>query len=284
MVVVGECPKWLKGVLHIKHPDNYNLNKDARMLEKVKAACKHPDVSDQFVMCLDDTFLNADVSFSDIKGWHEGPILYDAEKDYQDHRSIGSKNEKPEPSRWFEFVYNTGKALKEKGLPDNNFDRAHCPQPIDKKEFLSVVDQWDYMHNQYTVSNLYLNSSEIFEGEDIRGKNGKIYNPLPLQEIRDYLSDKIVFNINDNGLSESMKEYLISNFSSPSEHELFYFSEDRIIAVQDWFKNGCNYDEGVAIFENFAPKNRVLARFFQNKKGTSAGISKLKNTLRLWLR
>lgn len=284
IVVVGECPSWLNGVLQIKMPDNYNLNKDARMLKKIKAACSHPDVSDQFVVCTDDTFLNADLKFADFKGWHEGPIMYDAEKDLKDHRSAGHSTKEIKPSRWLDFVYATGEELKRRNLPDNNYDRAHCPQPIDKKEFLSILLEWDYINNHYTNANIYQNSTSVFPGEDIKGRNGKIYNPMPADELESYLADKIVFNINDNGLNEAMKVLILLKFPEASEYELFYFSSDRRQAVQDWFKDGCNYDEGVAIFQTFAPKNVALGRFFKSKKGTTAGINKLKNTLRLWLR
>lgn len=284
IVVVGECPVWLRGVLHIPFPDNMNLNKDARMLQKLAAACRDSRVSDRFVFCLDDSFLNADLSFSDFTGWHEGKMMYHAEADLAEHRSVGLKNREITPSTWFNYVYATGEELQARGLPDNNYDRAHCPQPIDKKEFLEVLEEWDIVNNRYTCSNVYLNSTFIFPGEDIRGKNGKIYNPMTMKELRDYLSDKITFNINDHGLTDVLKDYLQELFPEASKHELFATATDKRQAVEDWFKKGCDYDEGVAIVAQFAPKNRRIQIFLSLKRGMPVGDLKLKKTLRLWLR
>jgi hypothetical protein len=284
IVVVGECPAWLRGVIHLPVEDNANCIKDSRMMLKIAAACKDSRVSEQFVFCTDDTFLNSDLSFADFKGWHEGPMMYDAERDLEDHRSVGERKAAMKPSDWFSFVYATGEELIRRGLPDNNYDRAHCPQPIDKKDFLQVLSGWDIINNHYTCSNLYLNSSSVFKGENIRGKNGKVYNPMSLEDLRSYLSDKIVFNVNDGGLTDLVKDELQVLFPYPSEYELFYTSTDKRQAVEQWFKNGCGYDEGVAIVATFAPRNVQLKRFLDLKKGQEIAIYKLQQTLRLWLR
>lgn len=283
IVIVGECPAWLTGVIHLPVQDNLNVIKDSRMLLKIAEACRDTRVSDQFVFCTDDTFLNADLSFTDFEGWHEGPMMYDAERDLDDHRSVGERQKEMKPSDWFNFMYNTGEALLKRGLPDNNYDRAHCPQPIDKKEFLQVLSKWDIFTNQYTCSNLYLNSSTVFKGENIRGKNGKVYNPMSKEALRDYLEDKIVFNVNDHGLTDVVKDELQVIFPEISEYELFYTSTEKRKAVENWFKNGCNYDEGVYIVTQFAPRNVRLHRFFDSKKGQEIANNKLQQTLRLWL-
>jgi hypothetical protein len=254
------------------------------MIEKIVAACKDARVSDQFVMCTDDTFLKQDIWFSDLKGWHEGPMLYDAPKDLAEHRSVGIASTSVNPSRWFDYVYATGRELKLRGLPDNNYDRAHCPQPIDKSDFLRVIKTWDYRNNNYTNSNLYLNSSSVFSGENISGRNGKIYNPMPEQSIFEYLKDKVVFNVNDNGLTNTMRDILQCLFPDTSEYEIFNHSADKRKLVQEWFQNGCNYQHGLSIFIQFAPRNLQLIRFLEKKVNTNIGIIKLKSTLRLWLR
>lgn len=284
IVIVGECPIWLRGVIHLPVNDDLNVIKDARMMLKIAAACKDPRVSDQFVFCTDDTYLNTDLSFSDFKGWHEGPMIYDAQKDLEDHRSVGERTLHLRPSDWFNWMYATGNELKKRGLPDNNYDRAHCPQPVDKKDFLKVLSKWDIYHNQYTCSNLYMNSSRVFKGEDIRGKNGKIYNPMTAECLQDYLSDKIVFNVNDHGLTEVVKNELQMRFPDPSLYELFFTSINKRKAVEIWFKNGCSFDEGMAILAQFAPKNVQLRRFLEKKRGQEIGQYKLQQTLKLWLR
>jgi hypothetical protein len=67
-------------------------------------------------------------------------------------------------------------------------------------------------------------------------------------------------------------------------YELFYTSTDKRKAVETWFKNGCDYDEGLAIVTQFAPKNINLRRFLEKKKGQEIAQFKLQQTLKLWLR
>lgn len=284
IVIVGECPVWLRDVIHIPVQDNHAVIKDSRMMLKLAEACKDPRVSDRFIFCTDDTLLNADLSFADFKGWHEGEIMYDAVKDIEEHRHVGNHDSSLKPSAWYDYVYATGAELKRRNLPDNNYDRAHCPQPVDKAEFLKVLSQWDIYNNTFTCSNIYLNCSAIFLGEDIRGRNGKIYNPMATDEIRSYLAEKIVFNFNDHGLTDILKDELQAKFPDPTEYELFYTSTDKRKAVENWFQHGRNYDEGVAIVIQFAPRNVQLRKFLENKRGQEIGLHKLQQTLRLWLR
>lgn len=291
IVVVGQRPPWMRGVIHIPFADNLNINKDARMIQKIAAACKDSRVSDRFIFCTDDTFLNADLRFEDFIGWHDGPIMYNAEEDLKDHR--GSASEGVTPSSWFDWVYNTGEELKRRNLPDNNYDRSHCPQPIDSEEFLSVIKEWDFVKNRYTCSNLYLNSSSIFKGENISGYNGKVYTKMTSEELSNYLDDKLVWNINDNGLNEEVQDKLQQLYPEPSEYEVFISGSNRREMARNWFSNHLNddssdgvsiYDEGLAIIATAAPRNRRLIAFLENKRGTKAGLMKIKNTLRLWLR
>ena len=283
VVIVGECPDWLRGVIHIPFPDNMHINKDARMLQKVAAACRDSRVSENFIFNTDDTYLNRDLSFEDFTGWHEGPMMYDADKDYQDHRGGQNVKGSIKPSHWLDYVYATGLELKKRGLTDFNYDRAHCPQPVNKNEFLKVLEQWDIINNHYTCSNLYQNSSKMWPGSDIRTRNGKVYLPMKKEELTAYLADKIAFNVNDNGLTDQVKEFLHVIFPDPSEYETFTTEPNKRKAVENWFRNGCNYDEGLAIVIRFAPKNVPLRKYLENKKGSETAKIKLRKTLRLWM-
>ncbi len=288
IVVVGQRPAWMHGVIHIPFADNLNINKDARMIQKIAAACKDTRVSDRFIFCTDDTFLNAPLSFSDFKGWHDGAIMYNAEEDLRDHRGVD--NEDVIPSAWFDWVYSTGEELKRRGLPDNNYDRSHCPQPIDKDEFLSVIKEWNYTKKRYTCSNLYLNCSTIFPGENISGYNGKVYTSMTNEELTKYLEDKLVWNVNDNGLTEVVKDKLQVLYPDPSKYEILIAHADRREMAAHWFSKHANdessdsYEEGLLIIATKAPRNRRLINFLEKKRGTKAGFLKIKNTLRLWLR
>lgn len=284
IVIVGECPIFLKGVVHISCLDRQNVNKDARMAEKIKAACKDPRVSDDFVLCTDDTVILQDLVFTDFKGWHEGRIMYDKEQDQKDHMSAVRDPKMDPPGSWFDFIYNTGYELQKRGLPDNNYDRAHSPQPVNKAEFLQIMSQWDMINKQYTVSNIYNNSTKIFPGENIKGRNLKVYNQVSIQKLNELTENRVCMNYSDPSLDSDLKEWLLKNFPEPTEYEFFITDYRKRVAVQNWFESGCDYDEGIQIFKYFAPKNVRLQRFFEQKKGNELVNKKLKNTLRLWLR
>lgn len=284
VVIVGELPFFLKGLLHIPYLDKAGLNKDAKMMLKILAACKDSRVSENFVLCTDDTVLLKELSFKDFRGWHEGPIMYDAAADQRDHMSAVVNPHMKPPGSWFDYVYNTGNELKKRGLPDNNYDRAHSPQPINKQEFIEVMGQWDMVKHHYTISNIYNNSSKVFKGENIRGQNLKVYGPATPEQLDKLTENKICMNYSDPSLDENMKEWLSRRFPEPSEFEVFSTPESRRQAVEKWFKNGCNYDEGAFIFQQFAPKNGRLIKFFRLRRGTELGNIMLKKTLRLWMR
>ena len=277
IVVVGECPIFINDVIHIHFEDVKTVNKDARMMMKIKAACRDPRVSDNFILCTDDTLLLSLLKFEDFKGWHDGPINYDIDTDSREH--FGGNGSAIKHSEWYQYVHATGKELKKRNLPDNNFDRAHCPQPVNKAEFLQVMSEWDMVRNHYTVSNIYNNSSKIFQGKNISGKNLKIYSPVTKEQLDQLTDGKFCMNYNDNGLEDVLKEWLYARFNVASYHESFITDPNRRITVQKWIQGGCIYDDGVKIFAFFAPKNRHLIRYFELKKGSTGAEYKLKYTL-----
>lgn len=282
IVVVGECPPWLTDVIHIPTPDRMDVNKDARMAIKILSACKDCRVSDNFILSLDDEILLKPLKAEDFKGWHEGPIIYDVAADEKDHRGT-TPYTTPYSSEWFNFVYNTGRELQKRGLPDNNYDKAHCPQPINKAEFIEVIEKWNIVDNRYTISNIYNNSSKTFVGENIRGRHLKIYGELPIADIIELADDKYCMNFNDRGLTPQLKDWLYKTFSQPSRFETFSTEKSRREIVEKWFAEGCDYEQGTAIFQNFASKNRILQRYFATKHSEQTE-RKLKYTLQLWLR
>jgi hypothetical protein len=283
VVVVGELPEYIKGIIHIPCKDRVGVNKDARMMLKIMEACKDPRVSDNFIFCTDDTVLLSPLSFDDFTGWNDGPIMYDAENDLRDHSKTVHNPDLSTPSAWFHFVYETGRELQRRGFPDNNYDKAHSPQPINKAEFIEVLATWNMIDNHFTISNIYNNSTQIFSGTRISGKNLKVYGKTTAHELNRLAEGKFCMNYNDNSLNEEMKKFLILRFGEPSKYEIFVTDPRRRIAVQKWFEGGCNFDEGVAIFAHFAPKNHRLKRYFEIKKKEANTHKKLKNTLRLWL-
>ena len=280
IVVVGECPVFLEGVVHIPYLDHSGVNKDCRMMMKIRAACMDSRVSENFILCTDDTLLLTQLTADDFKGWHDGAITYEDEE----KKIIQRDQSNMKPSEWFKWVRNTGRELRNRNLPDNNYDRAHCPQPVNKIEFTYIVAKWDMSGKNYTISNIYNNSSKLFHGENIAGKNLKVYNPVTADQLPEITAGKLCMNYNDVGLDNTLKEWLYAEFPEATKYERFITDPNRLKTVQDWFKNGCDYNDGIKIFTYFAPKNKNLQLFFERKKGDERAENKLKYTLQLWLR
>lgn len=280
IIIVGECPDFISGVIHIPCPDQKDINKDARMAIKVKAACNDKRVSDNFILCTDDTLLLRDLKKEDFTGWHDGPISYDIATDLKEHKGIDTMP--VNISDWFGYVYATGKELKRRELPDMNYDRAHCPQPINKTEFLEVMKEWDMYGNHYTLSNIYNNSTKVFKGK--KAKNIKLYSPVDVYDLSKMVKGRDCLNYNDAGLDYNLKQWLNTNFSTASPYEVFVTDTDRRTTVEKWFEKGCNYEDGLQIFKYFAPKNRLLIKYFDIRRNNEQADRKLKHTLQLWLR
>ncbi|MFZ4705445.1 MAG: glycosyltransferase [Bacteroidales bacterium] len=280
IVIVGECPVFMDGVIHIPYADHMGVNKDCRMMMKIRAACMDNRVSDNFILCTDDTLLLTPLKSDDFKGWHDGAITYESDE----HIMQRGDQSNALPSEWFKWVRNTGWELRTRNLPDNNYDRAHCPQPVNKYEFRDILSKWDMSVKKYTISNIYNNSSKLFTGENIAGKTLKVYHPATLEQLSEMTADKLCMNYNDNALDNNLKTWLHVRFPEATKYERFITDPDRRKTVEEWFKNGCNYDDGVKIFNYFAPKNRQLKIFLERKKESERAENKLKNTLSLWLR
>ena len=164
IVIVGRKPRWLKNVIHIQVNDDQEY-RDANLIKKLIAACNDGYVSDQFIWAADDKFLYEDVSFRELCGWHYGHIEYD------------------NPTEWEKWNIKTRQELEKRGLPGNDYNGAHAFQPVDKKEFLKIIESWDWKKNTYLASNIYNNSTELFNGKDCRDFHEKIYEPLPYGDI-----------------------------------------------------------------------------------------------------
>jgi hypothetical protein len=259
------------------------VNKDCRMMLKVLAACNDARVSENFVLCTDDTVLLKDLHFKDFTGWHEGKMFYDAVADQRDHMQAVFNPKMQKPSNWFQFCYNTGMELQRRGLPDNNYDRAHSPQPINKKEFAAVMDTWNMIHNRYTVSNIYNNSTKLFKGRNINGRNLKVYGPATVDELDDITRGKWCMNYSDPSLNSSMKKWLHRRFPEYSEFELTLMGPDRRIIIQEWLDSGMDYDKGVEIFAMNAPKNIRLRTWFEINRRNVKSRRKLRKVLESWM-
>ena len=207
VVIVGECPKWVKNVLHIPYPDLYHplTGKERNIMEKLREACRHPEVSDDFFACQDDYVFTQEIK---VQGF---PYYWDIEMQvYIAGRIIG------DPYR--ESMENTFTALLLNGHNTLYFD-IHVPIIYNKNRFRLIMqkhhDDWMLSYG-CIIKSLYANS---IKAEGMRLPDCKINSRRSRDEILEKIKGRPVFSYGDAGLREDMKDLLKQMFPKKSKYE-----------------------------------------------------------------
>jgi hypothetical protein len=202
--IVGKIPAFVKNVVAISWPDNYGC-KERNIMEKVAAACGHPELSHNFLHMHDDHFALAPVQADQVPnfaGWVDLEGLA---------RSVSRRNP------WRESVDNTARVLKDRGLNLFNFD-IHTPIVIDKTVYPDIMDQYDWSGTDrgFVVKSLYANTLGLVPTKisDI-----KLNDRYPLAEVVQKIRGRAWFSIGNGGLSSHFKNLLSELYPKPSRWE-----------------------------------------------------------------
>lgn len=186
--IIGEHPGFEFGFIHIPHIDRFD--KDTNICDKVAVACRHPDVSDDFVFMNDDVYFNKPMRCEDI------PVTYIGELRERATNKVQNK--------FYKIVLmNTYNALIKKWLPTKDFD-GHMPQVFNKKKFLDAASgyHWRIKHG-FAVKSIYYNTHRV---EGVMYPDMKINKPV--QNVPAYVGNRWCFSIGNNGLTNEMKLFL----------------------------------------------------------------------------
>lgn len=122
--IVGFMPKWMRNLKHIPfkeyHPKANNIH------DKIKAACEHLEVSDEFIMFNDDYFLTCETQATTY------PYCYSRE-------AMIEVMARPKADPYRRLVVDT---ITETGIKE--YYDIHCPMRIKKSEFLSMPYNRNY--------------------------------------------------------------------------------------------------------------------------------------------
>jgi hypothetical protein len=192
--LVGECPSFLTNVIHIPHKDSKNQVGDINILHKLKRACEHPDISDQFLCVHDDHYMLQDFEAENFPYFYSGTLEQYAQKRASDRHGKAANN--------------TIKHLASQSKPTKMFD-IHHPFLYDKKEFLNLVSGIDLAKQfGYMVKSLYANSLRI---EGVESSDSKsIYPPK---------DNRAVFSSHPR-VTAPVAKFLLDMFPQPSNFEL----------------------------------------------------------------
>jgi hypothetical protein len=146
--IIGECPSWIKNVIHVPATDQHKNNSARNIYEKILKACNHPDISDHFFYSADDSFLLKGLS-------HKGYPYFRSGNIEEVLRHLG-KNSYYKP-----YVQSTLGALQSRKLPTTNFD-IHIPIIYHKDIYREVMGDYNWETTKgYTSKTLYANSLKI---------------------------------------------------------------------------------------------------------------------------
>jgi hypothetical protein len=177
--IVGECPEWLTGCVHIPlAEDPRNRFRDRNIMLKMAEACKDARVSDNFLMVHDDHFLLSDYHAGEFPYYHMGPMV-------------------PNVGQYAETKKNTIQVLSirdDVNYVINNYD-CHCPIVFNKQLFMRSVAlaDWSKWYG-YCLKTLYcvMNGVEGEYTDDL-----KIRMPWTANEIRGAIAGRKWFSIGD---------------------------------------------------------------------------------------
>jgi len=189
IVIVGEKPSWLTGVLHIPQDDPHRC-KERNIMEKVRTACLSPEVSEVFLFSNDDIYFMRPMSAHDILYWHSGTI-----STYSEGKRLNG---------YMECMKRTNAVLVERGVKEPLYYDIHVPIPYSKKLFLEVMAKYEWrQRSTYTVKSIYCNTLGIrgVYMDDVKRKEGGAFYST---------TDKIL------GLQ---RQHLELHFPEPSRYE-----------------------------------------------------------------
>lgn len=203
LFIVGDDPGIFKDFTHIPMGNIHGVNLARNIYEKILAACKHPEVSEDFICASDDYFLLTDYEAASLPFYYQG--------DFKQLLNYIHKD-----NYYKAYVQETYDALMERGLPIKNFN-VHFPILYNKKAFIEIMTSFDWERRKSFISkSLYANSLKI-EGEP--STDWKFHKPKTKAAVLRQLLGKKYFSTADGALNEFMMEFLNENYPVASRWE-----------------------------------------------------------------
>jgi hypothetical protein len=148
--VVGERPEWLQNIIHLDVRDNFaylNGGKFRNVIQKIRAACQDERVSESFVLMNDDFFFLTDTT--EIKPYANGTLESMIEQ-YPDKKS-----------QYYNALVRTKQFLQKQGIEQPINYAVHYPIIYEKKKFLQMTDDIDWLEKGYSWRTIYGNLFDI---------------------------------------------------------------------------------------------------------------------------
>lgn len=214
ITVIGERPNWYSGHF-IDCSRTYKKKRSNRdpfldTQRKITVASRHPEIDDEFVWIMDDTYLLRSTTIEDLQVPRYDPWF------------------RVRPGReWHRLIKATFDALKKQGKPNLQYG-THLPHHIEKRKLVELFEIYQYPKNLLLWEILYGNHYRTDPVPYGGGWNGVNYHPFlkrflkrprNISELDTAASVSHVLNYQSTVFSQQMMGWLSARFHARSENE-----------------------------------------------------------------
>jgi hypothetical protein len=251
VIIVGEKPAWLKGVIHIACQDSFDNNTDANIITKVLKACELESLTDDFLFMNDDYLVMNAVDALSVPAYHKG----DMETFPKEYFEAGF---------WRTKLHRTFSLLKKKGFTTFHFD-GHVPMIINKKLFPEIIKKFEYSNGiGYCMKSLYANVAYTEHKLLTKDVKRVIFRPYTVEDLESIFTVPTFASVNDQGLTIDFKKWIFGKFPDYCKYEKNDV-DTRNLEVLHWFHNR-NIDDAVDLYSKYGKSRNVANFFIKHKK------------------
>jgi glycosyltransferase involved in cell wall biosynthesis len=194
--IVGHLPRWCTNVVHIKHSEYHP--KANNIHDKVAAACKHPDITDDFILFNDDYFLVQAV---------DAPIY----PYYYSDSALDEVMTRPKADPYRRLVVDTYSEINTARYYD-----IHCPIVINKEAFLSQTYNRKYEGGILVKTSYCAHFQPV---NSIKRADPILRDKHTIEEIRAIELTTDLISIHDTAINPDLIEWIETKYPYPSSYE-----------------------------------------------------------------
>ena len=196
--IVGECPKWVKNVIHIDVRQRRALTRFENSARNLLAACRDPRISDEFIWMNDDFYITRPIK--KIPALHRGTLEEVISTEYE------GKN-----SQYVRIMRHANDYLKKAGKPTYCYE-LHAPMMIRKQGYLDIYKLFRDRHQvPHGADRSLYGNFEAIGGTKV--KDVKVYKP------DGDIPDGPFVSSGPGALEGSFLEWLRGTFPERSDYE-----------------------------------------------------------------
>jgi hypothetical protein len=216
--LIGDKPSWTTGINHI--PSTRIKGMDFMSFldthHKMNLAANHKDVTEEFIVMYDDTYIIAQTSIHDIKQPRAMLNLIDNPPWQASAITNGASR------KWVSLVDKVINVMRKQGNFCYNWE-THLPRIISKENTKLLFDKYNLSQDPYNFFSLYMNEFMTQKPElihpDGAGYKMGVYSPSSLADIISLKKENKILNHSCNAYNQSMRDFLDYLFPNKSKYE-----------------------------------------------------------------